>query len=62
METKKVSQKFTKFCETLGIWKLSKRFVDKLDLREEEEVFPDVIRKLGFKNSWSSYFDLWETE
>jgi hypothetical protein len=43
--------KLTEFFDTLGIRKLSKSFVEKLDLREDEEVFPDVIRKLGFKNS-----------
>jgi hypothetical protein len=48
---KKGKTKLTEFFDTLGIRKLSKSFVEKLDLREDEEVFPDVIRKLGFKNS-----------
>ena len=38
-------------------------FVERLELRKDggffvEVVFPDVILKLGFRNSWSSYFDL----
>ena len=50
---------FTGFWDDEVVRKLSMIFEERLDERYDElEVFPDVIRKLGFRNSWNSYFDL----
>lgn len=52
---------FTIFCDDEFVRKLSMIFLERLDVRKAEffvEHFPDVIRKLGFRNSCSSYFAL----
>ena len=49
--------KFTNFCE-FELRKLSINFLEKDDWRGLFPEETEAIRKLGFKNSWSSYFDL----
>lgn len=52
---------FTILSDDEFVRKLSMIFLERLDVRKAEfflEHFPDVIRKLDFRNSWSSYFDL----
>lgn len=52
--------KFTNFCDEFELRKLSIIFLERLAWRELFLELLDKIRKLGFKNSWSSYFDLHE--
>ena len=54
---------YTGCCDDEFVRKLSINFLDRLDERYDDELFvlgafTDVIRKLGFRNSWCSYFDL----